>query len=520
METNYPRFACHARVTKLSAIISDALDPVQKRAMLLFPCLQFAEECRDYMQQTLPSASCDIQCVSSVANPPAGHDIYAVFLSVERAKAMNFHVYSGTTISPRLADVCLQRLAGIEEPALNPVPSEGHFFSDYYKRHAPLSSVAEAKMAIRTRFSGVLGDGTNIRGVPTASPDDVYLYPAGMHAVWRVNQLISAVLGGKNSSAKVAHVNLVYADSYRFLQTPNGGGYHFFSNDTLDQLEALLASGTPDSPTILALMTELPGNPHMQTADLERLRRLADKYNFPIVVDETITGHLNVQVLPYCDIVVASLSKIFSGLANVLAGALMLNPDSRFYSRFKAYMNDTYRDYLFDQDALILEMNSRELAERTVVTNRNAEAVADALYARSLAGGATQSVLKEIHYPKYRTRENYDRVMNPQAAKAGVANPGYSHLMTAIFTSLEAAETFYESLQCFKGTTLGTVFTLSTAFTVLAFPPEKMDWLREHDVDPISVRLSVGMEDPTEIIRVVLAALDQTQRTVRPILPN
>ncbi|KIK71128.1 hypothetical protein GYMLUDRAFT_316182 [Collybiopsis luxurians FD-317 M1] len=38
--------------------------------------------------------------------------------------------------------------------------------------------------------------------------------------------------------------------------------------------------------------------------------------------------------------------------------------------------------------------------------------------------------------------------------------PGYSGLVTLSFTSLEAAKTFYESMQCYKGTTLGTVVTL------------------------------------------------------------
>ncbi|CAK5264315.1 unnamed protein product [Mycena citricolor] len=487
LETAYPRFGTHPRVAKLVAIVSAALDPVQKRFLLLFPCRQFAEELRHYMQQTLPSASCDIQSASSVANPPPGHEIYAAFLSVGRSEIMSFHIFSGTGISPRLADVCLQRLEGIEEPALSPVPDEGHLFSHYYKRHAPLSSVAEAKKAIRTRFSGVLEDGTSIRGVSSASPEDVYLYPAGMHAVWRVNQLISAVLGSTNKTAKVAHVNMLYADSYRILELPDNPGYDFFSNNMLDELEVLLESGTPDSPAILAVMTDLPGNPHIETPDLERLRRLADKYNFAVVVDETIAGHLNVQALPYCDIVVASLSKLFSGLANVQVGAIMLNPDSPFYSRFKMHLQDTYRDYFFDQDALILEMNSREFVERTAVVNRNAEAAADALFSRSLAGGATNSVLQTVLYPKYRSRENYDRVLNLSAAKAGLADPGYSYLLSPIFTSLEAAKAFYESLQCSRGATLGTVFTLATAFSALAFPPDKREWMQAHGVEPFLV---------------------------------
>jgi cystathionine gamma-synthase len=47
---------------------------------------------------------------------------------------------------------------------------------------------------------------------------------------------------------------------------------------------------------------------------------LADKYDFFIVVDETVGNFANVEVLPYVDIVVSSLTKVFSGEANVMGG--------------------------------------------------------------------------------------------------------------------------------------------------------------------------------------------------------
>lgn len=99
------------------------------------------------------------------------------------------------------------------------------------------------------------------------------------------------------------------------LTTP---GYQIFINEkSIDDLERLLEGGT----TILALFTDVPGNPELRTADLPRLRALADLYHFPIIIDETVGHHLNVQVLPFADIVVSSLTKIFSGFANVLGGA-------------------------------------------------------------------------------------------------------------------------------------------------------------------------------------------------------
>lgn len=44
-----------------------------------------------------------------------------------------------------------------------------------------------------------------------------------------------------------------------------------------------------------------------------------------IVVDETIAGFVNVETLPPADIVVSSLTKVFSGDSNVMGGRCVLN---------------------------------------------------------------------------------------------------------------------------------------------------------------------------------------------------
>ena len=70
----------------------------------------------------------------------------------------------------------------------------------------------------------------------------------------------------------------------------------------------------------MCLITEFPSNPLLGSPNLQRLRALADKYEFLIIVDETIGNFVNVEVLPYADIVVSSLTKVFSGDANVMGG--------------------------------------------------------------------------------------------------------------------------------------------------------------------------------------------------------
>ena len=99
--------------------------------------------------------------------------------------------------------------------------------------------------------------------------------------------------------------------------------FGFGSEEDIDRLEALLeaeSNKNPGCPPIAYLATELLTNPLLNSPNLRRLRALADKYDFLIVIDQTIGNFVNVEVMPYADVVVSSLSKVFSGYANVMGG--------------------------------------------------------------------------------------------------------------------------------------------------------------------------------------------------------
>ena len=121
-----------------------------------------------------------------------------------------------------------------------------------------------------------------------------------------------------------------YTDTLKVLQKW-GPGCHFFGtglDSDVDELERVLeeeVARNPNIPPILALVTEFPSNPLLRSANLPRLRALADRYDFLIIIDETIGNVVNVEVLPYADVVVSSLSKIFSGVANVMGGRYVPN---------------------------------------------------------------------------------------------------------------------------------------------------------------------------------------------------
>lgn len=113
-----------------------------------------------------------------------------------------------------------------------------------------------------------------------------------------------------------------YTDTLKILQKW-GPGCHFFGHGTdadADALEAMLEAAPVDSPPVLALFCEFPSNPLLRSPPLQRLKELAAKHKFLIVIDETVGNFANVEVLPFADMVVSGLTKVFSGDANVMGG--------------------------------------------------------------------------------------------------------------------------------------------------------------------------------------------------------
>ena len=102
-----------------------------------------------------------------------------------------------------------------------------------------------------------------------------------------------------------------------------GPGCTFFpfgTDDELDQLESYLEAEAQGSRKVQAVWCECPSNPLLRTADLDRVRRLANQYGFVVVVDETIGSFANVDLLGVADIVVTSLTKSFRGYLDVMGG--------------------------------------------------------------------------------------------------------------------------------------------------------------------------------------------------------
>jgi cystathionine gamma-synthase len=383
------------------------------------------------------------------------------------------------------------------------IQETSRFLEERFGRNLDVSFVEPAISAIKRRIAGALRSDrelsmtplperemeSNTRGIANLREDDVYLFSCGMNAIFNAHR---ALLGARGGHLKSINFGFPYVDTLKILEKfgPGCVFYGHASEADLDDLERRLQGGE----RFLALFCEFPGNPLLTCPNLVRIRQLADAYDFAVVVDETIGTFANINVLPYADVVASSLTKIFSGDCNVMGGSAVLNPNGRYYRALKDFARAEFeeKDSYWPEDVMFMERNSRDFASRIDRINSNAEAICEALRQSPL--------IKSIFYPKFNeSRANYEACKVPGA--------GYGGLISVVFHRREHAMTFYDVLNTAKGPSLGTNFTLTSPYVLLAHYQE-LDWAEGFGVDRDLIRISVGLEATEHLVSVFKAALE------------
>lgn len=267
-------------------------------------------------------------------------------------------------------------------------------------------------------------------------------------------------------------------------QELNPAGVHFFGlgdEGDLVKLEELL-----QTQKISALFTEFPSNPLLRCPNIDRLGSLARKYDFLVVVDDTISSFANVDlfrgVACSVDLLCSSLTKIFSGRGDVMAGSIVINPSSKFLSQLHASLLSMQTPRMFTFDIEVLAKNSEDFVTRVFKINSTAHKLALWLKERS--------EVQEVFYPglSIADRPLYDAFLHEGCG------PGYGCLISILPSIDLDAHSFYDALQLHKGPSLGTNYTLVCPYVVLAHFCE-LGWAKSYGLDQNLVRVSVGLED-------------------------
>lgn len=442
------------------------------------------------------------------------------FPSSEYYLAKEYWQHSGEGISSRMADFCLEEFSR-EELSVTSKPislyhkpgskccgyhkvihdekQDDHFckngeiskesttfLEERFGRNLDLSLVENAERALRRRISGKINEGyDNDKSI--LAEDDVYLYPSGMAAIFNAHRLL---LQTRDCDLKSVCFGFPYVDTRNILRK-FGAGFHFFGfgdDNDLNKLINLLESGEK----ILALFCEFPSNPLLKCPNLPLIHELAKKFDFLVVVDETIGNFSNIHVLPYADIVVSSLTKVFSGDSNVMGGSLVLNPQGKYYNVLKTGLSNDYERLIWLEDLIYLERNSRDFAERSAKINSTADTVAEIF--------SKNSLIKSVYYPRLNDSSKYYEICRKK-------DGGYGGLLSIVFVDPEMAKIFYDTVVTAKGPSLGTNFTLTSPYAILAHYQE-LDYISQFGVDRNLIRISIGLENEAELCLIFNKALN------------
>ncbi len=349
------------------------------------------------------------------------------------------------------ADALMTRVihAG-EDPAASAFPIyAANSVGDTYARHAnPTVEALEAK------FRELEGGAVT---VATAS---------GMAAV---SQTFLSLL--KTGDRLVVHTNIFVGVRTLLADFFPGLGIRVDEVDMrdLDQLSRALEERTA------AVYFETVSNPHINVIDAPRAIEIVNRASVPVIVDNTLLSpHLFRPMEHGADVVVHSASKYIGGHGDALGG-LITARDAELGERLRKARR-LFGGILSPHSAYLLLRGLKTLPLRMERHCANAARVAERL--------AGHRRVREVNYPGLPSSPDRDRASSFLRAFGG--------LMSFRLGSAEETGRFKQALR------LGRVrFSFGEPGTILL----TQDWT---DV----IRLSVGLEDPEDILADLQQALD------------
>lgn len=503
MKCGYPRFVYHPYVLRLMETILEQHGTPSEDCLVL-PSAAAAVRCQVFLQEALEGkrgqdnahlegATLDSntsRASSRVRTVAVGAaDIHAVMFPAETLAGMEAKAYwqhTGEVVSSRRAECALEALG---------VCIKSQYFTEGPVCHSPHqmpvpSDEPSSSSQLRDRIA---------TWAKVPSSDSVFLSPSGMSSIYvalrsaRRYQLAQDP-AGKGGGCIV--FGFPYLDTLKMCSRAElcPAGVEFFGRgdaQDLANLEKMLESGRY-RPSVL--FTEVPSNPLLRCPDMIKLRELADKYNFFLVVDDTISNFLNANLLEsgLADAVCSSLTKLVSGRGDAMGGSLVSNPNTEKgkWMQEDLHKLDDPNGGLFESDAVALLRNSVDFRERSARINTIAEGLADWL--------EEHPDVQTVYYPK--SEPLYKQVQSG----------GFGGLLSIILHPHMCQRNFYDALDVAKGPSLGTNFTLVCPYTLLAHYHE-LDFAMTYDVPPNLLRVAVGME-PLEVLQSKFETAFSTSR--------
>lgn len=436
LESGYPRFVLHPDVSALFSKLRGEYATAEQ-AVMVFPTRAAAQRAQRYLELQ-DTKALEIKSYKEV--------FVLIYPATSEQQARHYWRYTGEGVSSRQAQRILE---GGECP----------------------ESTVNCRQAIADLF------GSEIQ--------ELHLWASGMTAIFQTHRHITSARKGK----KTLQVDFPYVDAMR-VQQSFGTGVVFLAEAKGEDLR--IAIGRIKDREFSAVYVEMPSNPLLRTANIIEISKACRTSQTPLIIDDTVGSHYNIDVLPYADIVTTSLTKWISGKGDVMAGATRINPESPFAEEFANYFDDQNEtgSLLDPADEEVLVENIKGFRERMEQINIAGEIIAEYL--------KEHEKVKRVYYPKFNRNKYYENLMTPHG--------GYGGLLSIELKQAKKTPVFYDTLKLNKGPSLGADFTLVCPYTMLAHYDE-LDWAETHKVSKNLIRFAIGTEPVDHLLAVIKESL-------------
>lgn len=312
---------------------------------------------------------------------------------------------------------------------------------------------------------------------------------------------IDCVVKLLNSGDEIVAVNDIYGGAYRLFTTIYnhfGINIKFVDTTNPENVQNSLTSKTR------LIWLESPTNPLLKISDIEKISAIAKENNILVCVDNTFATPIIQKPLDLgADIVLHSATKYIGGHTDVLAGIVVTRSDE-LGEKLK-YIQNATGGVLSPFDSWLLIRSIETLKIRVEKHSLNALMIADFLEEK-------EGIL-ELYYPGLKNHPNFAVAAKQQKF------PGAIISFSLEEDTEENAIKFVTSTKLFKlAESLGGAKSLichPPSMTHKSIPREKR--LKSGISDSL-IRLSVGLEDPDDLIKDIEQALQKTLNKKAQIL--
>ncbi|MBK2126361.1 trans-sulfuration enzyme family protein [Fangia hongkongensis] len=242
------------------------------------------------------------------------------------------------------------------------------------------------------------------------------------------------------------------------------------------------------------ILIETPANPTLKLTDISEVAKLSKKYNLTLAVDNTFLTAALLKPIDFgADVVIYSTTKYIDGHNATVGGALLakdesLNEKFRFTRNCLGSIQTPFEAWLTLQGIKTLPLRLKQHSE-------NALAVARYLQ--------THELVKKVYYPGLENFPQHELAQRQhQGAHGGI-------IAFELKGDIQTGIDFINSVKlCALAENLGAIETLITHPASMTHGPIPKEQREQIGIGDGLVRLSVGLEDPFDIIQDLDQAFD------------